>query len=201
MPPVVRRRNWERRMGKTWFVIHNPTPRVVRRGGRTLPFGKSRFYVLTARHEWVIEARRGKGLCVVERWPRHVRLGSLTGPPWSQEWPSMKKKLKATEGEAARHLAAVETQIFHQLMALVEHCCVRKYDDGDVRETGWFTVKTQGAAWMVQVKDPDACVSFTAVGDTLDKAIETANLLLSCDEAPWEPDSFLMRMKAEKKKK
>lgn len=113
----------------------------------------------------------------------------------------MKKKLKASEVENVKHLAAVETRLFHELFALVEHCCVRKYDDGDSREPGWFTVKTQGAAWCVQVKDPDACVSFTAVGDTLDKAIETANLLLSCDEAPWEPDSFLMRMKAEKKKK
>lgn len=188
-------------MAKTWYVFVNRQRGKLKRPRRWLPRGKSEFYLLTPRLEFVMRAVSGKGILVAERWPRQTRLGALCGPTWVQEWPSMKKKLKASETENAKHLAAVETKLFAELFALVEHCCVRKYDDGDAREPGWFTVKTQGAAWCVQVKDPDACVSFTAVGDTLDKAIETANLLLSCDEAPWEPDQFLMRMKAEKKKK
>lgn len=112
----------------------------------------------------------------------------------------MKKRQAAAAAEGAKHLAPVESNLFNGLLPLVEHCAVRRYDDGDAREPGWFTVKTQGAAWCVQVKDPDGCVSFTAIGETLDKALETAALLLSCDEAPWEPDSFLAASKARKKK-
>ena len=113
----------------------------------------------------------------------------------------MKKKSAKGGSLDARHLAPVETNLFRDLLPLVEHCCVRKYDDGDPREPGWITMKTQGAAWVVQVKDPDAACSFSAVGETLDKALETAALLLSCDEAPWEPDAFLAAAAARRKKK
>jgi len=112
----------------------------------------------------------------------------------------MKKKMsKGAEG--VKHLAAMETNMFSQLMPLVEHMALKQYDDGEARETGWITIKTQGAAWCVQVKDPDAAVSFTAVADTLDKALETAALLLGCDDAPWEMDRFLAQGKANKGKK
>lgn len=114
----------------------------------------------------------------------------------------MKKRIAkgALEGDA-KHLAPVETNRFSDLMSLVEHCAIRKYDDGESREPGWFTVKTQGSAWLVQVKDPDGAVSFSAVGQTLDAALETAALLLACDEAPWEPDRFLAQQRAAQKKK
>lgn len=78
---------------------------------------------------------------------------------------------------------------------LVKHCCVTKYDDGEPRKAGWFTVKTMGAAWVVQVKDPDAALSFSATSQTLDDALQLADLLLGSDEAPWEPDPWLKREK------
>lgn len=112
----------------------------------------------------------------------------------------MKKRQAVGAAGGQKHLAPVESNYLSSLLPLVEHCAIRQYDDGDAREPGWFTVKTQGAAWIVQVKDPDGCVSFSAVGETLDKALETAALLLSCDEAPWEPDSFLASAKARRKK-
>lgn len=112
----------------------------------------------------------------------------------------MRKKQAASAANGAKHLAPVESNYFAQLLPLVEHCAVRQYDDNDPREPGWFTVKTNGAAWVIQVKDPDGGVSFTAIGETLDKALETAALLLSCDEAPWEVDSFLVSAKARKRK-
>jgi len=114
----------------------------------------------------------------------------------------MKKKAsKVSGGENVKHLAPVETNRFTDLLPLVEHCCFRQYDDGDPREPGWITIKTQGAAWCVQVKDPDACVSFTAVAETLDKALDTAALLLACDDAPWEEDRWLKQQRAGKGKK
>lgn len=111
----------------------------------------------------------------------------------------MKKKLGKLQAADVKHLAALESDIFKGLLPLIEHCCVRQYDDGDPREPGWFTVKTQGAAWVIQVKDPDSCCSFTSVAETLDKALETAALLLSCDEAPWELDRFLSQNGKKKK--
>lgn len=112
--------------------------------------------------------------------------------------PSMKKKASKQGADGGKHLAAVESKYFDQLMALVEHCAMRQYDDGDPREVGWFTVKTSGAAWIIQVKDPDSGMSFQAIGETLDKALETAVLLLGCDEAPWESDPWLKRNKSKK---
>lgn len=112
----------------------------------------------------------------------------------------MKKKSAKTEVAGVSHLAPVESEYLAELMPLVEHCCIRQYDDGSPREPGWVTIKTQGAGWVVQVKDPDACVSFSAVAQTLDQAMQTAALLLACDDAPWEPDAFLSASKARRKK-
>lgn len=111
----------------------------------------------------------------------------------------MKKKGIAGGGEGARHLAPMESELFRDMMSLVEHCAVRLYDDNSPRDIGWWTVKTLGAAWVVQVKDPDSCCSFNAIGDTIDKALATAALLLSSEEAPWESDNFLKAQKAKKK--
>lgn len=113
----------------------------------------------------------------------------------------MKKKASKTREETANHLAAMETTLFSDLLALLEHCATRRYDDGDAREPGWFTVKTQGAAWLVTVKDPDTGNSFSVVGDTVDKALSSAALLLACEDAPWEMDQWLQKNKAQQKKK
>lgn len=164
-----------------------------------MPCGRGTFDVCYGARRFRLQFVPFKGMCVVAWWGpgKHPTLGDRPCRQW--EFPTMKKKGARTEATGASHLAAVETEVFHDMMALVEHCAVRKYDDGEPREPGWFTVKTQGAAWCVQVKDPDAAVSFTAIGDTIDKALSTAALLLSCEEAPWEPDNFLKAQKAKKK--
>lgn len=108
----------------------------------------------------------------------------------------MKKKVlgsAAAKAGGPSHIAAVESDIMGRCAALLAHCAVTRYDDGDPRRPGWFTVKTQGSAWIVQVKDPDAAVSLTAHGQTLDDALCLADLLLGSEEAPWEPDAFLRR--------
>lgn len=131
---------------------------------------------------------------------------SLEPMPWlrapcvSWDWPNMKRRSAKVGSGGDKHLAAMETTHFSQLMALVEHCALRQYDDGEPRDPGWVTIKTQGAAWVVQVKDPDGACSFSAVAETLDKALETATLLLACDEAPWEPDRFLATARSKNKK-
>lgn len=116
----------------------------------------------------------------------------------------MKKKavgVASTKGDGPSHLAAIETTLLSRHLELVKHCCVTRYDDGDPRKPGWMTIKTMGSAWIVQVKDPDACLSLTATGQTLDDALSLADLLLGSEEAPWEPDHFLKRQGAPAKPK
>lgn len=188
-------------MPKTWVIYANGLHLHRHRPRRWLPKGKSQFFLHLGRFEFTLRAVSRKGICVVARTRIDLRYGTDPGKVmW--EYPSMKKKAsKVGDGNPVKHLAPMESNLFAGLMPLVEHCALRQYDDGDAREPGWITVKTQGAAWCVQVKDPDACVSFTAVGETLDKALETAALLLACDDAPWEQDRWLMGQKAGKGKK
>jgi hypothetical protein len=109
-------------------------------------------------------------------------------------------KIGATPSSGtAVHLAPVETEILGKLPNVVAHCCVTRYEDGEPRRPGWITVKTMGAAWVIQCKDPDSCASLTATADTLDNALSLADLLLGAEEAPWENDPFLKRLEGKKK--
>lgn len=115
----------------------------------------------------------------------------------------MKKRTTPTgnaSGEGVKHLAAVESNVFAKLTSLVAHCCVTRYDDGEPRKPGWFTVKTMGSAWVVQVKEPDTCLQLQATAQSLDDALALADLLLGSEEAPWEPDLFLRSQAARSKK-
>jgi len=115
----------------------------------------------------------------------------------------VKKRTVPSQGGSsggAQHLAAAESNVFHKLSKLVEHCCVTRYDDGEPRKPGWFTVKTMGSAWVVQVKEPDTGLSMQCTAQTLDDALALADLMLSSDEAPWEPDAFLRAANAKGKK-
>jgi len=186
---------------KTWVIharglhLHRGPPR------RWLPRGRSLFYVQLGHYTFTLTAVSGRGICCVGRCRTALRYADDPGRlKW--EYPSMKKRLPKGAGvDGVKHLAPMETNRFADLMPLVEHCALRQYDDGEPRETGWITIRTNGSAWTVQVKDPDGCVSFAAVAETLDKALDTAALLLACDDAPWEEDRSLKQQKASKKLK
>jgi len=111
----------------------------------------------------------------------------------------MKRRIAKKEGGDARHLAPIETEVFRELLPLVEHMCIRKYDDGEMRAVGWITIKTEGHAWVVQVKDPDGACQIKVIGETLDAALRTAAVMLAADDCPWEPDGWLSANKAKKK--
>lgn len=188
-------------MPKHWNVyvdkctLHRVRPR------KWLPKGLSIFYLNTGRYTFELTAKSRRGICVTARWARGDRLRGQASEQCRWEYPSMAIRKREVRDNAVQHLAAVETRVFAEHLALVEHCCLRKYEDGSDRDVGWFTIKTTGAAWVVQVKDPDSCCSFQVVADTLDKAFDSANLLLACDDAPWEHDTWLAKAKMEKKKK
>jgi len=102
--------------------------------------------------------------------------------------------------DGPQHLAAMESAVFSKLHSLVAHCAITKYEDGDPRKPGWFTIKTMGSAWVVQVKEPDTALQLSAVGQTLDDALALIDILLTSEEAPWEPDPFLKRQSSPGKK-
>jgi len=188
-------------MPKWWGIVANGLHLHRGRPCRYLPKGKGEFRVYLGHFCFLLRYTYGRGIHLAAR-VRRTQCPYTEPSAMRWEKPSMKKRVaKGALAGDAKHLAPIETNRFSDLMPLVEHCAFRKYDDGDPREPGWITIKTQGAAWCVQVKDPDGCVSFTAVGQSLDQALDTAALLLACDEAPWEPDSFLSASRARKGKK
>lgn len=140
------------------------------------------------------------GICLTALW--RAAGGSDVGREPDLQWriPDVKKKTLLSGSSAERHLAALESALFAQHLALLEHCAVTRYDDGDPREPGFLRFGTLGAAWTLDVKDPDTEMSFRLVDASVDKLWDAAALLLACDEAPFAPDPYLKGRKATKKK-
>jgi hypothetical protein len=131
--------------------------------------------------------------------------GGKEFPVWDDvEWVGdlvvKKKKQKDTLAGPQPHLAAMESVVLGKCHSLVAHCAATAYDDGDPRQPGWFTLKTMGSAWVIEVKDPDTCARLVVVQQTVDDALTLASLLLDSEEAPWEPDPWLTAAKSKKKK-
>lgn len=188
-------------MGKEWSVLYRGNRWIGRRPCRWLPKGSGTFWVLTAKARYGMAFRPFKGICLVSAWSHYFGVGGSTPQLLRrEEYPSM-KQVKRSERAAVKHLAAMETEVFRDFLPLVEHCGMLQYEDGSPRKPGWFTVRTNGAAWVVSVKDPDSCSSFQTVGKTLDEAMGSAALLLGCEEAPWEHDSFLAQAEKRSSKK
>lgn len=185
---------------KEWFIISAGWKLHGSRPARFIPRCNCSWWIFCRNRKFRVCSEWWTGVWVSERRHWVGRVGQPVSDTVYYGRPSVKKKNSVAGADGARHIAAVESDILSTLQPLVEHCCITKYDDGDNRETGWITIKTQGAAWVVQVKDPDSGNSFSALGDTLDKALETAALMLACDQAPWQPDAFLKRGKPATKK-
>lgn len=114
----------------------------------------------------------------------------------------LKKRKPADASSGGQlHLAAVESTVFSTLHPLVAHCTHTQYDDGSTRKVGWITLKTMGASWIVEVKDPDTCSKLTVVQTSLDDALALASVLLESEECPWEPDTWLRQNAAKNSKK
>ena len=188
-------------MGKEWCVIHRSRRWIGKRPCRWLPKGSGLFYVLTSRRRYGMAFRPFKGICLVSVRPHHF--GGAVAPAQeveSREWPDM-RRVKREDRASVKHLVPLETEAFRDLMPLVEHCGMLQYEDAEPRQPGWFTIRTNGAAWQCVVKDPDSASSVTCSAKTLDEALSMAALLLGCEEAPWEPDAWLAKAKQSKKSK
>jgi len=185
-------------MGKWWFVqvdnwsLHRVRPR------RWMPQGTAHFRVAMGDRVYHLTSEWWVGIWLSAITWRGDCPRARSGARVSVVRPNVKRKdAAAAAGGDAQHVARMECETFKDLMPLVEHCAIVRYEDKSQRVPGWFTVKTLGAAWVVQIKDPDSGNSFQFVAESIDKALEGAALLLACDDAPWQPDAFL---KAQKRK-
>jgi len=182
-------------------IVQSGPGRVVRRGGSLLPRGRGWFWVSRNGVWSCYSFAPFRGICL--RWRGCSRCGGFPAPTDAgyREGPSMKKKSAAGVEGDAKHLAPIESEVMCDHLALIEHCAVVKYDDGDARIPGWFTVRTQGRSWVIDVKDPDSGCSFRVLATTFDEAFETVQELLCCEAAPWEPDRYLQDQQKKAKKK
>lgn len=173
----------------------------IRRPWQWARKGSYNFEIQVNRVRFLLTSIPFKGTCCIARYNDYQGERNRPVADVVTEYPSMAIKKRESKAKDIKHLAQVESRIFEGLLSLVEHMALMQYEDGTPRLPGWVTIKSQGAAWAVQIKDPDSCCSFTAVGPTLDAACETAALLLACDDAPWEADKWLADAATRAKKK
>lgn len=139
-------------------------------------------------------------------YPSRSRRTDFPARPWvvyRMVCDAMRKKTPSActpPGDGPKHLAPIDTKSMKEFPNLVMHCSVTRYDDGDPRQPGWFTIKTQGSAWVVVLKDPDSVTQMQCLGNTLDDALALAELLAGSDDAPWEVDQWAKRQGTKKAK-
>lgn len=102
------------------------------------------------------------------------------------EVPSV-KKVQIAERSAVKHLAALETHMFREHLAVLEVLAMLQYADGSPREGGYLGMWVQGATWFVRVQDKTGHAQLTAEGRTAEEAWDNLQLLLGSDNPPWEP--------------
>lgn len=117
------------------------------------------------------------------------------------EVKKMKRRTPPANSTGQKHLASIESNVLSQCHALIKHCAVTQYDDGEPRKPGWITIKTFGSAWQIEAKDPDSCLCLRVVENSLDEALALLTLLLESEEAPWEQDTWLMQQASKGRKK
>ncbi len=97
------------------------------------------------------------------------------------------KRVKVADRGRVKHLAALETDYFHDVFSVVQALASLQYDDGSSRQPGYLGIWTQGSAWVVRLTDKDAEAQLTCEGKSLDEALNLLALLLGAEDAPWEP--------------
>jgi len=155
---------------------------------------------VNGRH-WVLVGQRRSGYTAWYRINNGAREYAVEVQTLPEVFTMVKKRQPSAEASNASHVAPVESVLFGKLHPLVAHCAATRYDTGEARKPGWWTVKTMGAAWVIEIKCPDTCQRMVVVQQTLDDALALASLLLESEEAPWEPDPWLSAAAAKNKKK
>lgn len=96
-----------------------------------------------------------------------------------------------------------ESKLFGKLPQLLKYLTRITYDDGQARTPSYYTLRNRGSSFEVTLYDPDAGGRLPVNGVTLDEAFIALEKLLGAEDAPWQPDRYLMAelVKREPKKK
>jgi hypothetical protein len=189
---VSRKRGWISAPTATWSG---------KRKCRWLPQQKADYvFEWPAKRKLLLQWVPWKGIYAVAVYGRCAMLHTAGIVFPKPEWYVKKKGSQTAGASTAKHSAPIETELFRSLMGIVEHCAMTRYDDGDARQPGWVTVKTLGAAWQIQAKDPDGGCALTVTAASLDDALVLLDALLRADDAPWEPDQWLLAKKKPSRK-
>jgi len=188
-------------VGKSFSIIYRGNRWVGEKPGRSKSFDATLYFVLTGGHTFGMRTLPFRGVCRVsarvKTWGRDASGEVLL---WERGRPSMKPVKKADQA-AVRHLAAMETNMFREHMGIIEHLALLQYDDGSPRSTGRLIVDVRGSAWSVICKDVESGMQLVCIGATLDDALDTLQLHLGSDNAPWEPDPWAKDKPAKKPRK
>jgi len=174
-------------MAKVWSVINRQGRWCGTRPRCFAPMGNSEFWLLTEHRKLLMRSMPFRGLHAAEVWSKS----------WCHDGPSevllgrfrrmSVKKVKVADRASVKHLAALETELLRDHMAIVEHLVLLQYSDSSPRQTGYLGVWTQGSAWVARITDKDADATLTCEGKTLDEALTLLHMMLGAEDAPWEP--------------
>jgi len=95
------------------------------------------------------------------------------------------RKVKVPERSTVKHLVALESELFRDVMPVVEFAGMLQYDDGSPRQPGYVGFWSNGVSWFFRATDKDADATLTTEGRTLDDALQLLALMLGADDAPW----------------
>jgi len=149
--------------------------------------GKGQFSLLTAHWEAVISFAPFRGLFVVRKrrktWGRAAGDGELLE---RRRRPDV-RKVKVSQRSTVKNLAPLQTLYLKEVQSVVDALAMLQYDDGTPRQPGYLGIWTNGSTWVVRISDKDADAQLTAEGRSLDEALDTLDVLLGTEDAPWEP--------------
>jgi len=91
-------------------------------------------------------------------------------------------------GKGPVHSAAIETRLFGDVMNIVKHLVITRYDDGSPRWPGSMILRAESTLFKLIMKEPSAQLQLTAVAATLDDVFACMDLLLGCEDPPWQDD-------------
>lgn len=114
---------------------------------------------------------------------------------------AMKRRQAARPGDVILPALPSQSVWWPKSPALREFLTATKYDDDTPRTPGYVTVRNRATTFEVTVYDPDSGSRLSARAPTLDGALSLVEQLLGVEDAPWEPDRYLMEMNAKTRKK
>lgn len=164
---------------------------VRRRRGQWLPM-KVKRYVWACAHYWRIMLwQPGRGMWQENLFPRgHVGTDPIqtSVPPKGR---SVKRRSPMTGEGVPLPVLSLESTILKKLPLLREFLTATAYDDGSIRQPGYFWFLNDGPAFSLHLFDVDACARLVLRAPTFDETFALAETALGMENAPWLPDRFL----------